>query len=59
MRFGVEYAKKTEEEYVAKQRTRLEKNLQRRARELGCELVKPDGEVLAPKSSAPDFLLNA
>ena len=47
MRYGAEYAKRSEAEYAAQHRTRLERNLKRRARELGYELVKPDGEVLA------------
>jgi transposase len=58
MRYGAEYAKRSEAEYAAEHRTRLEKNLKRRARELGYELVKPDGEVLAA-ALPPDLLLNA
>ena len=57
MRFGVAYAKKTEAEYVAEQRQRLEKSLHRRAKELGYELVKADGEVVTRPE--PDMLLNA
>ena len=58
MRHGAEYAKRSEAEYAAEHRTRLEKNLKRRARELGFELVKPDGEVLAA-ALPPDLLLDA
>ncbi len=58
MRYGVAYAKKSEAEYVAEQRQRLEKSLHRRAKELGYELVKPDGEVVAA-TPEPDMLLNA
>jgi len=46
MRYGVEYAKRSEAEFAAEQRTRLEKSLHRRAKEMGYELVKPDGEVV-------------
>ncbi len=46
MRYGVEYAKRSEAEFAAEQRTRLEKSLHRRAKEMGFELVKPDGEVV-------------
>ena len=35
-----------EAEFAAEQRTRLEKSLHRRAKEMGFELVKPDGEVV-------------
>ena len=57
MRYGVEYAKRSEAEYVAEQRTRLEKNLKRRAREMGYELVKSDGEVVP--TPEPTMFLNA
>jgi transposase len=57
MRFGVAYAKKTEEEYVTEQRQRLERNLHRRAKDLGYELVKADGEVVT--RTQPNLLLNA
>jgi hypothetical protein len=56
MRFGVAYAKRSEAEYVAEQRQRLEKSLHRRAKELGYELVKADGEVVTRPE--PDMLLN-
>jgi hypothetical protein len=40
LRYGVEYQKRSEEEFVAGHRRRMEKNLHRRARELGYELRK-------------------
>jgi transposase len=40
MRFGAAYVKQTEEAYAEQVRQRLEKQLQRRARELGYELKK-------------------
>ncbi len=40
MRFGVAYVQQTEEAYAAQVRERLEKQLQRRARELGYTLTK-------------------
>src|SRR5437588_4765779 len=56
MRYGVAYMKQTEEAYAEQVRDRLQKQLQRRAKELGYELKKvepalqtvvmPDGEVL-------------
>jgi len=46
MRYGVEYAKRNEAEYTAEHRQRLEKNLKRRAKEMGYELVKPNSEVV-------------
>jgi hypothetical protein len=58
MRYGAEHAKRSEAEYAAEHRIRLEKNLKRRAKELGYELVKPDAEVLAAALPA-DMLLNA
>ena len=58
MRHGAEYAKRSEAEFAAEQRTRLEKSLHRRARELGFELVKSDGEVLAA-ALPPDMILDA
>ena len=56
-RFGMAYAKKSEAEYAAGQRRRLEKSLHRRARELGYELAKAGGEVAT--RPAPDVPLNA
>jgi hypothetical protein len=59
MRYGVAYMKKEEADYAEQVRERLEKQLHRRARELGYELKKvepvlsevvmPDGEVLTVK----------
>ncbi len=53
MRHGVAYMRKEEAAYAEQVRERLEKQLQRRARELGYELHRmpetvttPDGEVL-------------
>ncbi len=40
MRYGVAYQKQSEEEFVVDHRKRMEKNLQRRAKELGYELRK-------------------
>ena len=40
MRYGVDYVKKTEQEYAEQQRDRQEKNLHRRAREMGYKLEK-------------------
>src|SRR5262249_7471871 len=40
MRFGVAYMQKTEAEYAAQVQARVEKNLRRRAHELGYELKK-------------------
>ena len=39
MRYGLEYRKQSEEEFVIEHRQRMEKNLHRRARELGYTLV--------------------
>ena len=50
MRFGEAYMKRTEQEYAEQVRERLEKQLQRRAKELGYELrkVEPAVEAAAP-----------
>ena len=50
MRFGEAYMKKTEQEYAEQVRERLEKQLLRRAKELGYELkkVEPAVEATAP-----------
>ena len=50
MRFGEAYMKQTEQEYAEQVRKRLEKQLQRRAKELGYELrkVEPAVEAAAP-----------
>jgi hypothetical protein len=48
MRYGVEYQKRSEASFVDEHRERQEKNLHRRAKELGYELVKkpePPSEV--------------
>jgi len=58
MRYGAEYAKRSEAEFAAEQRTRLEKSLHRRAKEMGFEFMKPYGEVLIA-ALPPDLLLNA
>lgn len=39
MRYGLEYQKRSEEEFVVEHRKRMEKNLHRRAKDLGYELV--------------------
>jgi len=44
MRYGVAYVQKSECDYATQERDRVEKNLHRRAKELGYELVKkPEG----------------
>ena len=40
MRYGVAYQKRSEEEFTSEHRERQEKNLHRRAKELGYELKK-------------------
>ena len=40
VRYGVAYQKKSEDDYEAQHRQRMEKNLHRRAQELGDELKK-------------------
>jgi hypothetical protein len=47
VRYGVAYMQKTEAEYAAQVRARVEKSLHRRAQELGYELKK-----IAPESTA-------
>jgi len=49
MRYGVEYQKRSEEEFVIEHRKRMEKNLHRRAKELGYELRK----IETPASEQP------
>ena len=51
MRYGVAYAKREEAEYAEQVRGRLEKQLRRRAKELGYEL-KP----ILPPPPAPEVL---
>ncbi len=50
MRFGLAYVKRTEEDYAEQVRQRLEKQLRRRAKELGYELKKvgPNVEAATP-----------
>ena len=52
MRYGVEYQKRTEEEFVIEHRKRMEKNLHRRARELGYELKKIETPAEPPTTVA-------
>ena len=51
MRYGVEYQKRSEEEFATEHRKRMEKSLHRRARELGYELKKI--ETPAPEQEQP------
>ena len=51
MRYGVEYQKRSEEEFVIEHHKRMEKSLHRRARELGYELKKI--ETPAPEQEQP------
>ena len=50
VRDGIAYQKKTEDEYAEQHRERQEKNLHRRAKELGDELTKLDAP---PPEEAP------
>ena len=45
VRYGVAYVKKTEEAYAEQVRERLERQLRRRARELGYELKPVEGSA--------------
>src|SRR4029077_3744751 len=45
MRFGLPYVRQQEAAYAEEVRDRLEKQLRRRAKELGFEVVKPTPEV--------------
>ena len=45
MRFGEAYVRETEQQYAEEVRQRLEKQLHRRARELGYELKKVEPAV--------------
>ena len=47
MRYGLTYVKQTEEAYAEQVRERLERQLQRRAKELGYELKKVDAAAEA------------
>ena len=52
MRYGVGYQKRTEEEFVVEHRKRMEKNLHRRAKELGYELRKIEAPASEPSTAA-------
>ena len=52
MRYGVEYQKKSEEAYVQEQHQRMEKNLRRRAKELGYELKKIEAALADPSGAS-------
>ncbi|MCI0465148.1 MAG: IS110 family transposase [Gemmataceae bacterium] len=59
MRYGVEYMKKTEAEYAEQVQARVEKSLQRRARELGYELKKIAAEPAdtgSPPAAEPAYV---
>ena len=49
MRYGVEYVKKSEAEYAEQQRDKQEKNLHRRAREMGYKLEKIEKPTPSPE----------
>ena len=51
MRYGAAYVKRTEDDYADQVRERLEKQLRRRAKELGYEL-KPVGVPLVEPAPA-------
>ena len=51
MRYGVEYERRCEEEVVIEHRKRMEKNLHRRAKELGYELRKIELPVSEPSTA--------
>ncbi len=53
MRFGQAYVKETEQAYAEQVRERLEKQLARRAAELGYELKKIEPPAAAPAGQAP------
>jgi hypothetical protein len=53
LRYGVAYMQKTEAEYAAQVRERLEKHLHRRARELGFELKKTAPPAPPPPEVVP------
>ncbi len=52
MRYGVAYQKRGEEEFVAEHRHRMEKNLRRRAKEMGYELVPIPSTPPEPTTAA-------
>ena len=51
MRYGVEYQRRSEEEFVIEHRKRMEKNLHRRAKELGYELRKIEPPASEPSAA--------
>jgi transposase len=51
MRYGVEYQKRSEEEFEIEHRKRMEKNLHRRAKELGYELRKIETTASEPSTA--------
>jgi len=53
MRYGVEYQKQTEEVFVEEHRQRQEKNLHRRAKELGFEVKKIDARLETAPEAQP------
>ena len=53
VRYGVAYVKKTEEAYAEQVRDRLERQLRRRAKELGYELTPVEGSAAAEPEPAP------
>ncbi len=53
MRYGVAYQKRSEEEFVIDHRKPQEKNLHRRAKELGYELKKIEMRVEAEAVMSP------
>ena len=54
MRYGIEYVKKTEADYQEQQRGRQERNLQRRAKQLGYRMEKiGESEKIDERSQEP------
>ena len=53
VRYGVAYVKKTEEAYAEQVRQRLEKQLHRRARELGFTVVKVEAPPASDSEVSP------
>ena len=52
LRYGLVYQKRSEEEFVVNHRKQVEKNLHRRAKELGFELKKIEPPPSEPPSTA-------
>jgi transposase len=52
LRYGREYAQRTQEEYEAQVRVRLLKSLKRRAKELGVEVVEPASAAAPAEASS-------